>query len=149
MPPNVRKFIARRALRTQVVNKPGRQYYSAVRFQFDTAALPAPQVGVRYRLPAGLRAAFSYGVQEEAQAAGFPAGYRPSEVETNLIWFECDRSLGTAKQVGQALREKGVLVHISGPTTLRACTHLDVSAAQCERAAELIRQALRRVPARV
>jgi threonine aldolase len=73
----------------------------------------------------------------------------PPQVETNLIWFECDRTLGTAKQVGQALKDRGVLVHVAGPQTLRACTHLDVSSAQCERAADLIRHALRRVPAAV
>jgi hypothetical protein len=36
------------------------------------------------------------------------------------------------------LKQKGVLVHGSG-TKIRACTHLDVSRAQAERAAEAIR----------
>ena len=35
-----------------------------------------------------------------------------------------------------ALKEQGVLVNAVGPRMLRACTHLDVSAAQAERAAE-------------
>ncbi len=64
----------------------------------------------------------------------------PPEVETNLIWFRVDRGLGTAKDVAAALRERGVLVHAAGPQRLRACTHLDVSAAQAERAAETIRR---------
>ena len=63
----------------------------------------------------------------------------PPEVETNLIWFEVEAELGTAQAVAAALKRRGVLVHVAGPHTLRACTHLDVSAAQVERAAEAIR----------
>src|SRR5205809_7858976 len=70
----------------------------------------------------------------------------PPEVETNLIWFEADTDLGTAKDVAEALKQRGVRVHTAGPKTLRACTHLDVSAAQAERAAETIRQTLSRRP---
>jgi threonine aldolase len=69
----------------------------------------------------------------------------PPEVETNLIWIEVDPDLGTAKDVAAALKEQGVLVHTPGPQTLRACTHLDVSAAQAERAAETIRRAVPRL----
>jgi threonine aldolase len=64
----------------------------------------------------------------------------PPEVETNLIWFEVEREMGSARDVGRALEERGVLVHVAGPQTLRACTHLDVSAAQAERAAETFRR---------
>jgi threonine aldolase len=64
----------------------------------------------------------------------------PEKVETNLVWFRAERELGTAKDVAAALRQRGVLVHVAGPQTLRACTHLDVSAAQAERAAEAIRR---------
>jgi threonine aldolase len=64
----------------------------------------------------------------------------PAEVETNLVWFRAESELGTAKDVAAALRDRGVLVHVAGPQTLRACTHLDVSAAQAERAAEAIRR---------
>jgi threonine aldolase len=63
----------------------------------------------------------------------------PPEVETNLVWFEVDPDLGPASTIARRLQEKGVLVHVSGPATLRACTHLDVSAAQTEFAAETIR----------
>jgi threonine aldolase len=64
----------------------------------------------------------------------------PPEVETNLIWFQVERERGTAKDVAAALKERGILVHVAGPQSLRACTHLDVSAAQAERAAEMIRR---------
>jgi len=79
-----------------------------------------------------------------AQAIADTPGLRldPPDVETNLIWFEVDAELGTAREVAAALKERGVLVHTAGPQTIRACTHLDVSAAQAERAAETIRQAV-------
>ncbi len=64
----------------------------------------------------------------------------PPEVETNLIFFKVDPELGTAPQLAAALKQRGVLVLPTGPQTLRACTHLDVSAAQAERAADLIRK---------
>jgi threonine aldolase len=82
-----------------------------------------------------------------AQAVVDTAGLRlnPPEVETNLIWFEVDPELGTAKQLAAALKQRGVLVHAPGPQTIRACTHLDVSAAQAERAAQMIRQAVPRL----
>jgi threonine aldolase len=69
----------------------------------------------------------------------------PPDVETNLIWFQVERDLGTAKDVAGALKERGVLVHPAGPQTLRACTHLDVSAAQAERAAEVIQRIVPRL----
>jgi threonine aldolase len=74
----------------------------------------------------------------------------PPEVETNLIWFVVEPEVATAKDVAGALKQRGVLVHAAGAQLLRACTHLDVSAAQAERAAEAIRQAMARLkPARV
>jgi threonine aldolase len=69
----------------------------------------------------------------------------PPEVETNLIWVRVDPDLGTARDVAAALKQQGVLVHAAGPQTFRACTHLDVSAAQAERAAETIRRAVSRL----
>jgi threonine aldolase len=82
-----------------------------------------------------------------ARAVAETPGLRlvPPEVETNLVWFRVDREAGTAKEVAAALKERGVLVHVSGPQTLRACTHLDVSAAQAERAAEAIRRIMPRL----
>jgi threonine aldolase len=82
-----------------------------------------------------------------AQAIADTPGLRltPPEVETNLIWFEVDPDLGSGKDVAATLKQRGVLVHGSGPHTLRACTHLDVSASQAERAAETIRQAVPRL----
>lgn len=67
----------------------------------------------------------------------------PPSVETNLVWFDVDPELGTARDVQELLLEAGVLVISTGPQECRAVTHLDVTSAQCERAAESIRKALR------
>ncbi len=61
-------------------------------------------------------------------------------VETNLIWIRVDPSLGTAAEVAAYLRSHGVLVSVLGAQILRACTHLDVSEEQADRAADLIRR---------
>jgi threonine aldolase len=81
-----------------------------------------------------------------AQAVADTPGLRldPPEVETNLIWFLVDPELGSADEVAMALKKQGVLVSALGRQQVRACTHLDVSAAQAERAAEVIRQTLKR-----
>jgi threonine aldolase len=73
----------------------------------------------------------------------------PPDVDTNLIFFRVERDVGTAQAVVAALKARGVLVLATAPQMIRACTHLDVSAAQAERAADAIRQAVPRlVPAR-
>ncbi len=84
-----------------------------------------------------------------AQAIAATPGLQliPPEVETNLIWFEVDPRLGNATEVALLLRSKGVLVHAAGPQMIRACTHLDVSQAQAEQAAEIIHRTLHRVVA--
>lgn len=82
-----------------------------------------------------------------AQAVAETPGFRlaPPQVETNLIWFRVEQKVGTAKEVAAALKEQGVLVYAAGPQTLRACTHLDVSAAQAERTADAIRRMMKRL----
>ncbi len=85
-----------------------------------------------------------------AQAVADTPGLRldPPDVETNLIFFVVDAELGTAKDVAAALKQRGVLAMATAPQKIRACTHLDVSAAQAERAADAVRQAVKRlVPA--
>src|SRR5205085_2668642 len=64
----------------------------------------------------------------------------PEEVDTNLVWFRIDPSVGNAKDITARLKQQGVLVHAAGPQKIRACTHLDVSKAQAERAAEALRK---------
>jgi threonine aldolase len=67
----------------------------------------------------------------------------PPQVETNIVWFQVDPALGTAAEVRATLHEHGILINGAGTSMLRACTHLDVSAAQAARAAETFRTALR------
>jgi threonine aldolase len=80
-----------------------------------------------------------------AQAIMDTPGLRldPPFVETNLVWFEVDPDLGTAKDIAAKLKEQGILVYAGAGYTMRACTHLDVSKSQCEKAAEMIRRVAR------
>ena len=82
-----------------------------------------------------------------AQAIADTPGLRldPPEVETNLIWIEVDPDLGTAPDITGALEAHGILSHTSGAHTFRLTTHLDVSAAQALRAAEIIRKTVPQV----
>jgi len=72
---------------------------------------------------------------EETEGLSLESG----PVETNLVWVRVSPELGTGAEVAARLREKGILVSALGPRVVRACTHLDVSREDCERAAEAIR----------
>ena len=76
-----------------------------------------------------------------AEAAATVPGFRlvPPKVETNLVWFDVDAAFGTAQDVVAAMKAQGVLVSALGRQTVRICTHLDASRADCERAADAIR----------
>jgi len=66
----------------------------------------------------------------------------PEAVETNLIWFEVDRVMhGSPQAFVKRLMEQGVQMSALGETTVRACTHHDVSREDCTRAAEILRGA--------
>lgn len=67
----------------------------------------------------------------------------PPQVETNLVWFEVDAKLGTAKAVAEKLKANGVLVAALEQNVIRAATHLDASRADCEKAASIIRKLAR------
>jgi len=59
-------------------------------------------------------------------------------VQTNIIVFRLREGAPDAATVVGAAGERGVLLFPFGTRTLRAVTHLDVSAAQCERAAAIL-----------
>jgi threonine aldolase len=82
-----------------------------------------------------------------ARAIASTPGLRltPPEVQTNIVRFEVDPGRGSARDVAGALKERGVLVQAAGPQQLRACAHLDVSAAAAERAADVIHQTVARM----
>jgi threonine aldolase len=77
-----------------------------------------------------------------AGLAGHPA-VRMIPPDTNILIVDLLRDADTADAVIPKLAAKGVLVTSFGPRRLRAVTHLDVSAADIERAIEVIAGVLR------
>jgi threonine aldolase len=67
----------------------------------------------------------------------------PKTVETNIVIFETTGALN-ANGVVEALLARGVRMGALGPRTVRAVTHLDVSAEQVDRALEAARAVLER-----
>ena len=59
-------------------------------------------------------------------------------VQTNIIVFTLSARGPDANAVVAQAREHGVLVFAFGPRMIRAVTHLDVTRAQCERAADVL-----------
>ncbi len=84
--PELRKFIARKAVRSQIVRKQ-KSYYSTIRFPFNVTPVPTggPPTQWDFTLAKKKVIAFSYGVQDDAGAAGFPKDFIATEAETNLI----------------------------------------------------------------
>ena len=62
----------------------------------------------------------------------------PDVVDTNIVIFRVEETLGTAAEFAAELKEQGVLCFAIGPAQVRLVTHLDVSQAQCSAAAEVI-----------
>jgi len=61
-----------------------------------------------------------------------------ASVQTNIVVFRLRDGASDAATVAERARERGVLLYVFGARTLRAVTHLDVSAVQCERAAQIL-----------
>lgn len=59
-------------------------------------------------------------------------------VQTNIVVFRLADGAPDAASVVSQARERGVLIFAFGPRTVRAVTHLDVSAEQCVRGAEIL-----------
>jgi threonine aldolase len=62
----------------------------------------------------------------------------PASVRTNILVFHLAEDGPDAATVVERARQEGVLVLAFGPSTIRAVTHLDVSASECERAAAVL-----------
>lgn len=77
---------------------------------------------------------------DNARTIAEACGVDPSTVETNIVVVD----VPDAAPVVQAAREAGVLVSAVGPRTVRAVTHLDVSAAQAKEAAAVLGSVLGR-----
>ena len=66
----------------------------------------------------------------------------PEDVESNLVFFEIEKDLGTPMQFATRLREFGVRVGPSSGNRVRACTHLDLTTEDVHRAADLVQQTM-------
>lgn len=65
---------------------------------------------------------------------------QPDTVDTNILIFHVEPSLGTASEFVDAMRAEGVLTMAVAPQLIRLVTHLDVDAEQVARAGEVIKQ---------
>ncbi len=117
VPPEVRKMIARRALNTQVSSKPGTQFYSTVRFQFVPSVRTENNVSiVEYKLQHKVLKAFSYGTQEDGNAAGFAKEFIPTYLETNL--------LNRSDTGGAVVEITGMSFHITATSDAHLAQHV-------------------------
>ena len=65
---------------------------------------------------------------------------RDAGVDTNIVFFLVDPALGTAAEFSAALRREGILINASAPDTLRAVTHLGLSASDVQQVAAVLSQ---------
>jgi len=78
-------------------------------------------------------------VLAEALAASASVQLDLDAVRTNIVVFHLPEALSfDAPTLSARARDRGVLVNAFGPRTVRAVTHLDVTRAQCARAAEVL-----------
>jgi threonine aldolase len=62
----------------------------------------------------------------------------PLPIETNLVFFHLEPGPLTAAMLIERLRLRGILVGSAGPYSIRAVTHLDVTAADVQQAIEAV-----------
>jgi threonine aldolase len=70
------------------------------------------------------------------------AGVEVQQPETNLVFFVPDKSGVTGQKMVEALNSRGVLLAMMDGR-IRACTHLDVTAAMIEETVGLVREIVR------
>jgi threonine aldolase len=69
-------------------------------------------------------------------------GFKVQQPETNLVFFDTAGSGVPSAQMVAAVRQRGVLLAVM-EGRIRACTHLDVSAAMIEETVDLVREIVR------
>ncbi len=75
----------------------------------------------------------------ERLSAAVPVKLDLATVQTNIVVFHLPDAMPLdAPTLSARAREQGVLVNAFGPRTIRAVTHLDVTRAQCEHAADVL-----------
>jgi threonine aldolase len=67
-------------------------------------------------------------------------------VDTNILFFHVEPSLGTAEEFCARLKDRGLLMLALGPQQVRAVTHLDVSEADTIRAGQILAEVAERTP---
>jgi threonine aldolase len=72
-------------------------------------------------------------------------GVRVDMVDTNLVYFHITPGPMTAAELSSRLCAGGVLMHATARHTLRAVTHMDVSAEDIDRAVEAVAAELKQV----
>lgn len=68
----------------------------------------------------------------------------PASVQTNIVVFHLTPDAPDAPTVVERAKARGVLLFPFGPRTLRVVTHLDVDAAACERAGDILVETIER-----
>ena len=102
---------------------------------FSAAALHALDHHLA-RLPEDHANAYAFA---ERLCAGAQVQLDLTTVQTNIVVFHLPTTMPLdAPTLSARAREQCVLVNAFGPRTVRAVTHLDVSRAQCERAADVL-----------
>jgi threonine aldolase len=66
----------------------------------------------------------------------------PEQVDTNMLFFRVDEGLGTGAEFCARLRQQGLMVLATAPQKIRMVTHLDVTAADVERALDILGKAV-------
>ncbi len=74
--------------------------------------------------------------------ASTPVEIDLATVQTNIVIFRVPAPLPDAATVVRRAQEQGVLVSAFATRTVRAVTHLNVDAAQCQHAAEVLAAAV-------
>jgi threonine aldolase len=59
--------------------------------------------------------------------------------ETNILYFDVDPALGEARLLAESATEQGVWILAVAPQRIRAVTHLEIGAADIDRAGSVIR----------
>jgi len=62
----------------------------------------------------------------------------PEVVDTNILFFNVDASLGTAAEFASRLAKQGLMMLPTAPTKIRAVTHLNVNSHDVDQALEII-----------
>lgn len=65
-----------------------------------------------------------------------------STIDTNIVFIQVEPALGTGQEVAAHLARRGLLLSVLGRQSMRAVTHLDVSAEQIDRAGEILREVI-------